>query len=89
MLQDGRDQSLPRNFSPRPSTPFLSQYFSAIGLRLYLAFDGRHHRFALHYRAPLLFTCELLSKDPIITESLPPPTHPAKLRDSTLSVRLA
>lgn len=33
---------------------FLSRYLCAIGLLLYLAFDGRYHHFTLHYQAGLL-----------------------------------
>lgn len=48
-----------RQFHAAPSrdASFLSRYLSAIGLPLYLAFDGRDHRFTLHYQAGLLAHC--------------------------------
>jgi len=59
VLQDGANQLAPPVVSRfrRPSGLLVavpSRYLSAIGPPPYLAFDGRHHRFALHDQAALL-----------------------------------
>jgi hypothetical protein len=58
VFQDGSNKlaspliiSLLRSFR---NAVFLSRYFFAIGLLLYLAFDDRYHHFTLHYQAGLL-----------------------------------